>query len=336
MKLYFHEDDLTVGGAAVCDDGANAVTEASETVASLPEGSPESVAPSAELSADAETTDAASVSAHSECAEAQNTSADEERPAVGGQYAPEGAIPTLGDGETVLSVRNLYKGYQKGSCVLSNFSLDVAKGQIVGLLGPNGCGKTTLLKMIAGLLVPDRGEILVAGEPRTERSNLNISYLPERTYFTPGMRVSALLDYFADFYEDFSREKAYAMLKSLEVDPKRKLKTLSKGTKEKVQLVLVMARNAKLYLLDEPIAGVDPVAREFILDTIIANYNKGATVLVSTHLISDVEKVLDSFIFVRNGKIIMQGDVAKAREAYEGKTLDEIFREVYKQCSQKA
>jgi ABC-2 type transport system ATP-binding protein len=162
-----------------------------------------------------------------------------------------------------------------------------------------------------------------------------VSYLPERTYLNDWMKVEEIIEFFADFYEDFSSEKAYAMLKSLEVDPKRKLKTLSKGTKEKVQLVLVMARNAKLYLLDEPIAGVDPVAREFILDTIVSNYNKDATVLVSTHLITDVEKVLDSFLFVRDGKIIMQGDVAKAREAHEGKTLDEIFREVYKQCSQK-
>ena len=330
MKLYFHEDDLTVGGASVCDDGANAVTEASETVEGLPEGSPESVAPSAEPSADAETTDAASVSARSECAEAQSTSADEERPAVGGQYAPEGAIPTLGDGEAVLSVRNLYKGYQKGSCVLSNFSLDVAKGQIVGLLGPNGCGKTTLLKMIAGLLVPDRGEILVAGEPRTERSNLNISYLPERTYFTPGMRVSALLDYFADFYEDFDRALAERMLADLDIPMEHKLRSLSKGMKEKVQLVLVMSRKTKLYLLDEPIGGVDPAAREYVLNTILSRYNTDASVIITTHLIADVEPVLDSFAFLGyGGEILAYGSSEDAREQ-TGKSLDELFREVFR------
>ena len=191
---------------------------------------------------------------------------------------------------------------------------------------------TTLLKLIAGILTPTRGTVSVCGEKVGIETKAMVSYLPERTYLNDWMRVEEIIEYFADFYEDFSREKAYAMLRSLDVDPKRKLKTLSKGTKEKVQLVLVMSRNARLYLLDEPIAGVDPVAREFILDTIVSNYNRGATVLVSTHLITDVEKVLDSFLFVRKGRIIMQGDVAKAREAYDGKTLDEIFREVYRQC----
>ncbi|MBQ9746381.1 MAG: ABC transporter ATP-binding protein, partial [Clostridia bacterium] len=207
--------------------------------------------------------------------------------------------------------------------------------KVIGLLGSNGSGKTTLLKLIAGILTPTSGELAVCGMPIGLETKAVVSYLPERTYLNDWMKVEDIIAYFADFYEDFSTEKAYAMLKSLEVDPKRKLKTLSKGTKEKVQLVLVMARNARLYLLDEPIAGVDPVAREFILDTIVSNYNKGATVLVSTHLITDVEKVLDSFVFIRNGKLIMQGDVAKAREAYDGKTIDEIFREVYKQCSEK-
>ena len=247
-----------------------------------------------------------------------------------------GKEPIWQEGDAVLLETNgLVKDYGGGVGLLG-VDLKLPAGKIIGLLGTNGSGKTTLLKLIAGILTPTAGGLSVCGEKIGVETKAMVSYLPERTYLNDWMKVEQIIDYFADFYGDFSREKAYAMLKSLEVDPKRKLKTLSKGTKEKVQLVLVMARNARLYLLDEPIAGVDPVAREFILDTILSNYNKGATVLVSTHLISDVEKVLDSFIFVRNGKIIMQGDVAKAREAYEGKTLDEIFREVYKKCSQNA
>lgn len=247
-----------------------------------------------------------------------------------------GKEPIWQEGDAVLLETNgLVKDYGGGVGLLG-VDLKLPAGKIIGLLGTNGSGKTTLLKLIAGILTPTAGGLSVCGEKIGVETKAMVSYLPERTYLNDWMKVEQIIDYFADFYEDFSREKAYAMLKSLEVDPKRKLKTLSKGTKEKVQLVLVMARNARLYLLDEPIAGVDPVAREFILDTILSNYNKGATVLVSTHLISDVEKVLDSFIFVRNGKVIMQGDVAKAREAYEGKTLDEIFREVYKKCSQNA
>lgn len=247
-----------------------------------------------------------------------------------------GKEPICMDGERpVLETKALVKDYGGGIGLLG-VDVKLPAGKIVGLLGTNGSGKTTLLKLIAGILTPTSGTLSVCGEKIGVETKAVVSYLPERTYLNDWMRVEEIIDYFVDFYADFSREKAYAMLKSLEVDPKRKLKTLSKGTKEKVQLVLVMARDAKLYLLDEPIAGVDPVAREFILDTIVSNYNKEATVLVSTHLITDVEKVLDSFIFVRNGKIIMQGDVAKAREAYGGKTLDEIFREVYKQCSQNA
>lgn len=245
-----------------------------------------------------------------------------------------GKEPIWQEGDpVVLETNGLVKDYGGGIGLLG-VDLKLPAGKIVGLLGTNGSGKTTLLKLIAGILTPTSGGLSVCGEKIGVETKAMVSYLPERTYLNDWMKVEEIIDYFADFYEDFSREKAYAMLKSLDVDPKRKLKTLSKGTKEKVQLVLVMARNARLYLLDEPIAGVDPVAREFILDTIVSNYNKEATVLVSTHLITDVEKVLDSFIFVRGGKIIMQGDVAKAREAYDGKTLDEIFREVYKQCSQ--
>ena len=235
----------------------------------------------------------------------------------------------------VLQTSNLVKDYGKGVGLLG-VDLTLPEGKIIGLLGSNGSGKTTLLKLISGLLTPTSGELSVCGMPVGIESKKVVSYLPERTYLNDWMKVKDIVSYFADFYSDFDSEKAYGMLRTLEVDPERKLKTLSKGTKEKVQLVLVMSRNARLYLLDEPIAGVDPVAREFILETIVSNYNKGATVLISTHLISDVEKVLDSFIFLRNGKVIMQSDVEEARNAYDGKTVDEIFREVYKQCLQKA
>ena len=199
-----------------------------------------------------------------------------------------GKEPIYKEGEPiVLETNGLVKDYGGGVGLLG-VDLKLPAGKIVGLLGTNGSGKTTLLKLIAGILTPTAGGLSVCGEKIGVETKAMVSYLPERTYLNDWMKVEQIIDYFADFYEDFSREKAYAMLKSLEVDPKRKLKTLSKGTKEKVQLVLVMARNARLYLLDEPIAGVDPVAREFILDTILSNYNREATVLVSTHLISDV------------------------------------------------
>ncbi|MBE6655022.1 MAG: ABC transporter ATP-binding protein [Ruminococcaceae bacterium] len=233
----------------------------------------------------------------------------------------------------ILKASALAKDYGGGVGLLGA-DISLPKGRIVGLLGSNGSGKTTFLKLVAGILTPTAGEVLVCGERVGLATKSMVSYLPERTYLNDWMRVSDIVEYFDDFYEDFDSAKAFEMLASLNVEPSRKLKTLSKGTKEKVQLVLVMARNAKLYLLDEPIAGVDPVAREYILDTIVSNYNKEATVIISTHLITDVEKVLDDFIFVRDGKVIMQDSVAKAREEY-GKTLDEIFREVYK-CSEKA
>ena len=233
----------------------------------------------------------------------------------------------------ILEAKALAKDYGGGVGLLGA-DIVLPEGKIVGLLGSNGSGKTTFLKLVAGILKPTAGEVLVCGERIGIDTKSMVSYLPERTYLNDWMRVSDIVEYFDDFYEDFDSAKAFEMLSNLKVEPNRKLKTLSKGTKEKVQLVLVMARNAKLYLLDEPIAGVDPVAREYILDTIVSNYNKDATVVISTHLITDVERVLDDFIFVRDGKVIMQDSVAKAREEY-GKTLDEIFREVYK-CSEKA
>lgn len=337
MKLYFHEDDLSAGAASLADamtpektpDPVAAaemplVQTAEPLDAAAPEESVEQSEPTASIG------DAVDMQSEEGAASASEDSPTEERPAVGGHYAPEGSVPTLGEGEAVLSVRNLYKGYRKGSSVLEDFSLDIAKGQIVGLLGPNGCGKTTLLKMIAGLLVPDRGEIRIAGEERTELSNKNISYLPERTYFTPGMRVLALLDYFADFYEDFDRALAERMLADLDIPMEQKLRALSKGMKEKVQLVLVMSRKTKLYLLDEPIGGVDPAAREYVLNTILSRYNTDASVIITTHLIADVEPVLDSFAFLGyGGEILAYGSSEDAR-AQTGKSLDELFREVFR------
>jgi ABC-2 type transport system ATP-binding protein len=242
-------------------------------------------------------------------------------------------------GENIMSYTLETKGLVKdygGGVGLLGVDLALPEGKIIGLLGTNGSGKTTLLKLASGILTPTSGDIRVCGMPVGTETKALVSYLPERTYLNDWMKVEDIIQYFADFYADFDPAKAYAMLESLEVDPKRRLKTLSKGTKEKVQLVLVMSRNARLYLLDEPIAGVDPVAREFILDTIVSNYNKDATVLISTHLITDVERVLDGFVFVKNGKVIMQSDIASARERFGGKSVDEIFREVFKACSRRA
>ena len=228
----------------------------------------------------------------------------------------------------------LCKNYKKNVPVLRELDFCVEPGKIVGLLGPNGCGKSTLLKLISGLLTPDSGSIQICGEERTEQSNAVISFLPERPYFPSTKRVCEMLDYFEDFYTDFDRSLCEVMLKDLEIDANARMRTLSKGTKEKVQLVLVMARRAKLYLLDEPIGGVDPAAREYILKTIIGNYNPEASVIITTHLIADVEGVLDDFAFVDGGKIAMSGNADEAREAY-GKSLDELFREVFR-CSRNA
>lgn len=230
----------------------------------------------------------------------------------------------------VLECKNITKAYKKNFPVLINTSLSVPAGRIVGLLGPNGCGKSTLIKLIAGLLQPNEGEILVDGKPVSEETCALISYLPERTYFDSSMKVNELVDFFQDFYKDFDKERAYTLLKDLNIDTTAKLKTLSKGTKEKVQLILVMSRNAKLYLLDEPIAGVDPAAREYILSTIVSNYNPEASIIITTHLITDVEQVLDDFFFITfGGQIIMSGNAEEARNQ-SGKSLDELFKEVFR------
>ena len=232
--------------------------------------------------------------------------------------------------DCVLSCVNLCKHYKFP--VLRNLNLNLPSGRIIGLLGPNGCGKSTLMKLIAGLLVSDFGEIFVCGEKRSEASNALISYLPERTYFSGSMRVEELISYFADFYADFDPSLARKMLFDLGVDATLRLKTLSKGTKEKVQLIMVMARRARLYLLDEPIAGVDPAARDYILKTIIGNYNPGATVLITTHLIHDIEPVLDDFLFMGYGGQILLAGVAEEVRRERGKSLDDLFKEVFS-CS---
>lgn len=229
--------------------------------------------------------------------------------------------------EAVLNVKSVTMKYDEKT-VLEDLVLQLPKGKIVGLLGPNGSGKTTLIKLIAGVLTPASGEITVCGEPVGVASKALVSYLPDRVYFNKERKIRQQLDFFQDFYEDFDRSRAEAMLSALQIDPEAKFKTLSKGNLEKVQLVLVMSRRAKLYLLDEPIGGVDPAARDYILNTIITNYDPDATILISTHLIGDVERVLDAFVFLNQGRIIRQSDADEAR-SQTGKSLDELFREVF-------
>ena len=230
--------------------------------------------------------------------------------------------------DCVLTATGLTKRY-RGNPALDNLNLELPQGKIIGLLGPNGSGKTTFIKIAAGLLTPTAGEITICGEKIGPASKAVVSYLPDRTCFSKQRRVSELLDFFGDFYQDFDRSRAEHMLTALGIDPEARMRTLSKGTQEKVQLVLTMSRRARLYLLDEPIGGVDPAARDYILNTIIHNYEPSATVLISTHLISDVERVLDAFLFLHQGKVVRQGETDAVREE-SGKSLDELFREVFK------
>lgn len=228
----------------------------------------------------------------------------------------------------ILECKNLTKTF--GSTIaLNNVNLSIDRGKIVGLLGPNASGKTTLIKLCNDLLTPTNGEILIGGKKPGIETKKIISYLPERTYLNDWMRVSDIIEFFKDFYSDFVPEKAYDMLNKLNINPKDKLKTMSKGTKEKVQLILVMSREAELYLLDEPIGGVDPAARDYILDTILSNYNESGTVIISTHLIADIEKILDEVIFLKEGEIVLQKTVDAIREE-TGKSVDTLFREVFK------
>lgn len=215
-----------------------------------------------------------------------------------------------------------------GKLALNQIYLNLERGRIIGLLGPNGSGKTTLIKIMNGLLNPTAGEVLINGQRPGVDTKFSISYLPERTYLSPGMRVMDIVQYFQDFYPDFQVDRAYDMLARLQIQPYERLKNLSKGTKEKVQLILVMSRNADLYVLDEPIAGVDPASRDYILHTIVGNYNRNATILLSTHLISDVENILDEVVFIRQGNIVLQAGAEQIRRN-EGKSVDRFFREVF-------
>jgi len=230
--------------------------------------------------------------------------------------------------DAILETRALTKRYG-ATLALNNVDLTLPKGKIIGLLGPNGSGKTTLLKIASGLLTPTSGVILADNRPIGEQTKSVISFLPERTYLPDWMTVNDCLDYFEDFYVDFDRKRAVEMLTRLAVPSNKKMRTLSKGTREKMQLVLVMSRRAKLYLLDEPIGGVDPATRDYILDTIIGNYDNEATIVISTHLIADVEKVLDEFLFLKEGIITMHDTTDNVREK-QGKSLDELFREVFR------
>lgn len=230
--------------------------------------------------------------------------------------------------KTILECKNLSKRYGRTQA-LSGINLSLKSGRIIGLLGPNGSGKTTLIKLINSLLTPTEGEILIDGMAPGVKTKSIVSYLPERTYLDESMRITEAIDYFEDFYKDFDRKKAMKMLEKVNLNPALRIKTLSKGNKEKVQLILVMSRRAKLYCLDEPIAGVDPAARDYILSTIINNYEPDATILLSTHLISDVENILDEVVFIQNGHIKMQEEVETIRDK-EGKSVDDLFREVFK------
>ncbi len=229
---------------------------------------------------------------------------------------------------TILECKDLTKQYGKFTA-LDHINLSLEGGHIVGLLGPNGSGKTTLIKIITGLLTPSSGEITVNGNPIGTESKKVISYLPDHTYLNKNMRVRDIIDYFEDFYTDFDTKRAYDMLAKLSINPSDRLKTMSKGTKEKVQLILVMSRHADLYVLDEPIAGVDPAARDYILNTILSNYDENTTILISTHLIADIENILDQIIFIQNGHIRLNSSVEEIREQ-NGKSIDTLFREVFR------
>ena len=212
---------------------------------------------------------------------------------------------------------------------LDNVNLSLQSGRIVGLLGPNGSGKTTLIKLINGLLVPNKGYLAINGLLPGVESKKIVAYLPDNSFLNSWMKVSQIVDYFVDFYDDFRPDVAYTMLENLNISPDKRLKTLSKGNKEKVCLILTMSRNALLYVLDEPIAGVDPAARDYVISTIINNYNPEATVLISTHLITDIEQILDEAVFINQGHIILQKTVDEIREEH-GKSVDELFREVFR------
>ena len=228
----------------------------------------------------------------------------------------------------LLEIKNLSKVYDKKT-VLQDINLNVTSGKIIGLLGKNGAGKTTLIKLINDLLTSTNGEILIKGNKVGVETKKIVSYLPERTYLNKQMKVSEVIDYFEEFYDNFDSDKAKKLLKELDLDINQNLSKMSKGMQEKVQLVLVMSRNADLYILDEPLGGVDPATRDYILDTILSNFNENASVIISTHLISDIERILDEVIFIDKGKIILQSDADKLRKK-EKSSIDEVFRRMFK------
>lgn len=230
--------------------------------------------------------------------------------------------------QTLLECKGLVKNYPSKNA-LNFLNLTIEPGRIIGLLGPNGSGKSTLIKLISGILTPSSGTITIHGNPVGVETKKVVSYLPERTYLNSWMKVKDIIAFFRDFYADFNADKAYDMLMKLHINPNDQLKTMSKGTKEKVQLILVMSREADLYLLDEPIGGVDPASRDYILDSILSNYNENASIIISTHLIYDIERILDDVLFLQNGNLVMASSVDEIREQ-QGKSVDELFREVFR------
>lgn len=228
----------------------------------------------------------------------------------------------------LLECKNLCKSYDEKQ-VLKDVNLKIPKGKIIGLLGKNGTGKTTLIKLINDLLTPTSGEILINGKKPGVESKKIISYLPEKTYIDREMKVKDAIKYFEEFYDNFDSEKAKKLLKDLDLDVNSKISKMSKGMQEKLQLILVMSRNAELYILDEPLGGVDPATRDYILDTILSNFSEGASVIISTHLIADIERILDEVIFIDKGKIILHSDSDELRKKENG-SIDEIFRRMFK------
>lgn len=230
--------------------------------------------------------------------------------------------------EPLLECRNLTKRYG-GKRGVEGINLILGRGRIIGLLGPNGSGKTTLIKMIAGVLTPTSGELLINGKPVGVESKQSVAYLPDVTYLDESMKVKDILNYFGTFYNNFNMQRAIDMLEALKINPKERLKTMSKGTKEKVQLILVMSRDAQIYVLDEPIGGVDPAARDYILNTILAGYNRSATIVISTHLISDIEEVLDDVVIIKEGRIL-EVSSKEALCSKFGCSVNDMFREVFR------
>lgn len=229
---------------------------------------------------------------------------------------------------SLLEIKHLSKNFD-GKKILNDINLDISEGKIIGLLGKNGVGKTTLIKIINDLLVPTDGEVLFKGKKVGVYSKSHISYLPERTYLDKSMSVQQILTYFEEFYEDFNKKKAYKLLKDLDLKTDMKIAKMSKGMQEKLQLALVMSREADLYILDEPLGGVDPATRDYILDTILSNFKEGSSVIISTHLISDIERILDEVVFIDKGKIILTSSADQLREK-ENASIDEVFRRMFK------